>query len=593
MKRTFGPFVLDEDGRELQLSGAPLDVQPRVFDLIAFLVANAGRVVPKDELLDAIWPGVVVTEASLQRAASLARKLLKTGGMESALRSFARRGYRFAIDDPSLGDLLVEAGDDDTLAAARNAAAGRDWAGASRLFAATKTLSAEDCELWALADECRGRPVDAVPALLRAIDLYLEAGKPAQAARAAVRLAKVELERGASATAEGWVERAASILGPVNDASAAAFLLWMRARLAGSAGAPEQALEFATRATELAEAGGEEGLRALTLAYRGFYAMSLGQLAEGTRQQNHAAAIALSGRVDPITGSLVYCNILWSCRMFQDWERALQWSDGFESWCDASFAENPGSCDLHRAEVLGARAPLNEAHEKISAALPKLVDEQSWSLGEGHRVRGDIAAMMGNLEQAEADYAAAYALDWDAEPGNAVLLAERGEADAALRALDRALQGTSWHALQRRGVLLANAARIAAKSKQTARAKRYLAAVNEAEDRWPQATVRALVAEANAALLPEEDTESMRLRLLARQLWTGAKFDYHATRMRLEIAQVHLATGDIAGAQSELAAALHTAQRLGSKRLLTACANLREQLPSQISTKDQHQISAR
>ncbi|MBL8592589.1 MAG: winged helix-turn-helix domain-containing protein, partial [Devosia sp.] len=71
MQMHFGPFVLDEEARALMLRGEAQHVQPRVFDLIAYLVRNAGRVVPKDELLDALWPNVTVTESSLQRAASL------------------------------------------------------------------------------------------------------------------------------------------------------------------------------------------------------------------------------------------------------------------------------------------------------------------------------------------------------------------------------------------------------------------------------------------------------------------------------------------------------------------------------------------
>ena len=70
MPTSFGPFELDEEARSLTLRGQPQDVQPLVFDLLAYLVRNAGRVVPKDELMDALWPDLTVTEASLQRAVS-------------------------------------------------------------------------------------------------------------------------------------------------------------------------------------------------------------------------------------------------------------------------------------------------------------------------------------------------------------------------------------------------------------------------------------------------------------------------------------------------------------------------------------------
>src|SRR4029079_16733886 len=112
----FGPFALDEDARMLTLRGEPQELQPRVFDLLAYLVRNAGRVVPKDELMDALWPDLTVTEASLQRAVSLARRALAQGGMERAIRSFVRHGYRFGLDPdlsapegPSVADAHAEA----------------------------------------------------------------------------------------------------------------------------------------------------------------------------------------------------------------------------------------------------------------------------------------------------------------------------------------------------------------------------------------------------------------------------------------------------------------------------------------------------
>lgn len=56
--------------------------------------------------------------------------------------------------------------------------------------------------------------------------------------------------------------------------------------------------------------------------------------------------------------------------------------------------------------------------------------------------------MIGDLGAARADYAQAYALGWDAEPGNALLLFEVGDLDAALATLDRTLSGTTWFACE-------------------------------------------------------------------------------------------------------------------------------------------------
>lgn len=579
MLRRFGFFELDEDARSLTLRGTAQKLQPRVFDLLVYLVQNAGRVVPKHELMDALWPDLTVTEASLQRAVSLARAALAAGGLEHAIRSCVRHGYRFAIDDPSLGsDAPNEPSDNPDIASARRLALNRDWAGAAERFEQVShrgDLKPADVDLWALAVESCGRPVEAIPMLTRAVEAHIAAGQSERAARAAVTLAKIQLERGAAAVASGWLERAESLLAEVEDHGSRAYLLWMKSRMAAFGGRAEEALELAESAFNLADESGDSGLRALTLAYKGFYNLSLGRIGEGTNQQNHAAAIALSSRVDAITGSLVYCNILWSCRTFADWPRAMQWSEGFESWCAASFAESPGACDLHRAEIVGAQRTLGEALARINTALPKLDDEESWSLGEGYRVRGDIHAMIGNIAAAKADYSMAYSVGWDAEPGNAILLFESGDVEAALAALDRTLHGQSWFHLQRRGQLLVNTARIAALGGRPALAEKLLAEIEAQPHRWPQPAVRAMIAEAQAALRAPDDPNAIRLLLLARQLWTSSRIEYHATRVRIELARALIAADDPTGAEIEIAAAERSATHIGSRSLQMMAAELR------------------
>jgi len=90
----FGPYELDVARRELRVGGAPRPLQPQVFDVLAYLVAHADRVVEKEELLHALWPDAAVTDASLQRAVSLARRALRPEDRD-LVRTHARRGYRF------------------------------------------------------------------------------------------------------------------------------------------------------------------------------------------------------------------------------------------------------------------------------------------------------------------------------------------------------------------------------------------------------------------------------------------------------------------------------------------------------------------
>ena len=61
----FEDFVLDPDRRELRRGGAVIAVQPQVFDLLEYLITNRDRVVSKDDILQAVWGGRIVSESAL------------------------------------------------------------------------------------------------------------------------------------------------------------------------------------------------------------------------------------------------------------------------------------------------------------------------------------------------------------------------------------------------------------------------------------------------------------------------------------------------------------------------------------------------
>jgi DNA-binding winged helix-turn-helix (wHTH) protein len=97
MPLALGPFTVDELARTVWLAGRELTMQPRVFDLLVYLLRHGDRVVTKDELLQALWPGVTVTDNSIQRAVSLLRAHLREGGLTDAVCSVPRAGYRFKV----------------------------------------------------------------------------------------------------------------------------------------------------------------------------------------------------------------------------------------------------------------------------------------------------------------------------------------------------------------------------------------------------------------------------------------------------------------------------------------------------------------
>jgi DNA-binding winged helix-turn-helix (wHTH) protein len=94
MRIRFADLELDEDRRELRREGEPLAVEPRVFDLLAYLVRHRDRTVPKDELLERLWPERQVQEGALAVCVHRARRLVEEDGSRAILTE-ARRGYRF------------------------------------------------------------------------------------------------------------------------------------------------------------------------------------------------------------------------------------------------------------------------------------------------------------------------------------------------------------------------------------------------------------------------------------------------------------------------------------------------------------------
>src|SRR5712692_5992660 len=92
----FDDFELDERLGELRQAGQPLEVEPKVFDVLSYLIRHRARVVPRDELLKHLWPGQVVIEAALTRCVAEIRKAVHDDGVQQQVIKTQRgRGYRF------------------------------------------------------------------------------------------------------------------------------------------------------------------------------------------------------------------------------------------------------------------------------------------------------------------------------------------------------------------------------------------------------------------------------------------------------------------------------------------------------------------
>jgi TolB-like protein len=92
----FSEFEIDVARYELRRSGKIVPIEPQVFDLLVYLVRNCNRIVNKDELIDAVWMGRIVSEAAFSSRLSAARRALDDDGAgQKFIRTHYKRGFSF------------------------------------------------------------------------------------------------------------------------------------------------------------------------------------------------------------------------------------------------------------------------------------------------------------------------------------------------------------------------------------------------------------------------------------------------------------------------------------------------------------------
>jgi TolB-like protein/cytochrome c-type biogenesis protein CcmH/NrfG len=99
MQFHFSDHVLDVALRELTRGGQSVPVEPQVFDLLVHLIENRDHVVTKDDLIETVWDGRIVSESTLTSRINAARKAVGDSGKDQIMiRTLARKGFRFVGD---------------------------------------------------------------------------------------------------------------------------------------------------------------------------------------------------------------------------------------------------------------------------------------------------------------------------------------------------------------------------------------------------------------------------------------------------------------------------------------------------------------
>src|SRR5262245_17311606 len=101
----FGPFRLDAGERLLYRNGDVVPLTSKVFDILLVFVANSGRTLEKEEVMEQVWPGQYVEEGNLTRNVSTLRKALSESPDEHRyIVTIPGRGYRFVAEVKEVTD---------------------------------------------------------------------------------------------------------------------------------------------------------------------------------------------------------------------------------------------------------------------------------------------------------------------------------------------------------------------------------------------------------------------------------------------------------------------------------------------------------
>ena len=147
----FAGFELEPDERRLSRRGRIVPLTPKAFELLALMVQSAGRVLSKDDLMSALWPGRFVMESNLTKHVWLLRKALDdSADGERCIETVSKIGYRFVApviqaasrETPADARPSTPSGGPSVWAKFRAAAPGRRlaWAFATALIAVVAAM---------------------------------------------------------------------------------------------------------------------------------------------------------------------------------------------------------------------------------------------------------------------------------------------------------------------------------------------------------------------------------------------------------------------------------------------------------------------
>src|SRR5262244_2691792 len=90
----FEGYTLDIACAALRSADRDVELRPKAFEVLRYLLENADRIVTKQELMKAVWPNVIVTDQALTHCVGEVRQAIGDSE-QTIIKNIPRRGYRF------------------------------------------------------------------------------------------------------------------------------------------------------------------------------------------------------------------------------------------------------------------------------------------------------------------------------------------------------------------------------------------------------------------------------------------------------------------------------------------------------------------
>ncbi len=405
----------------------------------------------------------------------------------------------------------------------------------------------------------------------RAYRLYRERGDVRGAARSAMWLSLDYAGfRNDAAVADGWLQRARRLLEKYPQVPEHAWLSVCDAHHALMADRnPVTARRLAAEAVSISETLGIIDVEMLGRALEGLALVSQGQVREGMRLLDEAAAAATAGELaDPRAIGWTCCYVIFACERVRDYPRAAQWCEQVQEFCRRwRFSTLFAVCRTQYAGVLiwqgkwaEAEAELTAAARELSAIRPALVLSATARLAELRRRQGRWDEAAGLFQRVESSTAALL--------GRAEMALDQGDPAAAADFADRYLRRYASESRTERAPGLEVLVRALAAIGELERARTILAELEETIRIVAADPLKAFACVARGAVAARAGDHKQAQAAFEDAADQFARFGapFEHGRARVELGRALAALDRPEAAAAELRTALTLFQSLGAAR---------------------------